>query len=375
MRTELERLETPVPVVDLDRLERNLARAADYARGHGVTLRPHVKTHKSPVVAAGQMERGAVGLTCATPRELEVMSTAASDLLCAYPPIGASTLVRLMALPLPVALSVSLDSHEAIAALAVAARQAKRTVRVLVEVDVGMHRVGVPTARDAIALARAVREGDGLVYGGVAFYPGHIRMHVNEQEAALELLNDRLSSILREMDDAGVRPPIVSGGSTPTLWRTHEMRRVTECRAGTYVFNDRTTMEIGACAWEDCALTVLASVVSTSVSGQAVIDAGSKALGREPIRGTTGDGFGVVLTHPEVTVASMSEEHGILDLGATTWRPRVGEQVRIVPNHVCIVVHLHEQVYGLRGDKIVAEWPVAARGRRLVASELRAGAS
>jgi len=134
-------------------------------------------------------------------------------------------------------------------------------------------------------------------------------------------------------------------------------------RPGTYVFNDRTTAQIGACAWEDCALTVLATVVSTAVPGQAVIDAGTKALGREPMRGGAGDGFGALLDHPEVVVKSMSEEHGILDLAATSWRPSVGDVVRVVPNHVCIVVHLNDVIYGLRGDAVETSWPVAARGR------------
>jgi D-serine deaminase-like pyridoxal phosphate-dependent protein len=108
---------------------------------------------------------------------------------------------------------------------------------------------------------------------------------------------------------------------------------------------------------------VLATVVSTAVPGQAVIDAGSKALGREPAAGPE-DGFAVLLDRPEVTVQRLSEEHGILDLRHTDWRPAVGEQVRLVPNHACFAVHLHEVVYGLRGDRVEASWPVSARGRR-----------
>jgi D-serine deaminase-like pyridoxal phosphate-dependent protein len=149
------------------------------------------------------------------------------------------------------------------------------------------------------------------------------------------------------------------------MWRTHELPGVTEFRPGTYIFNDRTTAEIGTCAWTDCALTVLATVVSTAVPGQAVIDAGSKALGREPLRGASvgDDGFGSLLEHPEVTVKSMSEEHGILDVSRSTWRPSVGERVRVIPNHVCIVVHLNDLVVGVRGTAVETSWPVAARGR------------
>jgi D-serine deaminase-like pyridoxal phosphate-dependent protein len=155
----------------------------------------------------------------------------------------------------------------------------------------------------------------------------------------------------------------VSGGSTPTIWRSHELNDVTEIRPGTYVFNDRTTAEIGACAWDDCALTVLATVVSTAVPGQAVIDAGSKALGREPIRGADAGGFGALLDRPDVLVKAMSEEHGMLDLSRVDWRPEVGETVQVVPNHVCIVVHLNDLVYGTRNGAVETSWPVAARGR------------
>jgi len=131
---------------------------------------------------------------------------------------------------------------------------------------------------------------------------------------------------------------------------------------GTYVYNDRTTALLEACEWEECALTVLATVVSTSVPGQAVVDAGAKALGREPLR-AEGDGFGVLLDHPEVRVTRMSEEHGILDLGESSWRPSVGEVVRVVPNHVCVAVHLQAVMYGIRGGRLEHEWPIAARGR------------
>jgi D-serine deaminase-like pyridoxal phosphate-dependent protein len=143
----------------------------------------------------------------------------------------------------------------------------------------------------------------------------------------------------------------------------HAVTGVNEVRPGTYVYNDRTTAAIEACDWDDCALTVLATVVSTSVSGQAVVDAGSKALGREPMRGVEDEGFGSLLDRPEVTVQRMSEEHGVLDLRRTTWRPRVGDLVRIVPNHVCIVVHLNDTIYGVRDERVVASWPVSARGR------------
>lgn len=356
-------LETPALVVDLDRMERNLARVADYARAHGLALRPHVKTHKSTTVARAQLALGASGVTCATPREAEVMSAATSDVLVAFPPVGDTRARRLAALPHDVRLTVALDSLPAIQMLAAAARAADRTVGVYVELDVGMRRVGVADVDAAIALARAARDADRLTFEGLAVYPGHIRQPVPEQSAALAALGATLRDAVARFTAAGLAPRVVSAGSTPTLYRTHELSAVTEMRPGTYVYNDRTTAAIGACAWDDCALTVAATVVSTAVPGQAVIDAGTKALGREPARGVPDEGFGALLDRPEVTVRAMSEEHGILDLSRSSWRPRVGELVRVVPNHVCVTVHLHDVVNGARGDRLESQWAIEARGR------------
>lgn len=359
----LDQLETPAPLVDVDVMARNLDGMQAYATSHGLALRPHTKTHKSLHVGREQVRRGAAGLTCATPHEATVMQDAADDLLVAYPVLGHAKLDRLFTVRDDVALRVQLDSAEAIDQLAAAAVRHDRAVAVTIEFDAGMHRVGVPSLDDAVILARHVAANPPLEFSGIAFYPGHIREPVTAQGAALERLRHKLAEAIEVFHEAGLPPQVVSGGSTPTMWRSHEITGVTEIRPGTYVYNDRTTAEIGACKWADCAFTVLATVVSTSVPGQAVIDAGAKALGREPIRGSSGEGWGALLDRPEVTVARMSEEHGILDLTQSDWRPRVGELVRVVPNHVCIVTHLNDVIFGVRGDDVVTSWPVDARGR------------
>jgi D-serine deaminase-like pyridoxal phosphate-dependent protein len=322
-----------------------------------------VKTHKSSRIAASQLSLGAVGVTCATPHEAEVMSRVAGDVLIAYPPVGEARAARLAALPKDVRVVVALDSERAIDEMAAAARQAGRSVGVYVELDLGMHRVGVPVVEQAISLAKRVQKESALEYAGIAFYPGHVRESVDNQDAKLATLTSDLGQALDSMRAAGVAPRAVSGGSTPTMMRTHEIGGVTEFRPGTYVYNDRTTAVIGACGFEDCAATVLATVISTAVPGQAVIDAGTKALGREPVRGAAGEGFGQLLEHPEVLVERMSEEHGVLDLSKSAWKPEVGERVRVVPNHVCIVVHLNDVVYGMRNGAIETTWRVEARGR------------
>ena len=374
MATYLEQLETPVPIVDLDRVAFNLDRMAAYATLHGLRLRPHVKTHKSPRIAAEQLRRGAVGLTCATLREAEVMAEVCDDILVAYPPVGAARLERLARLPQNVRVTVAVDDADALDALNVAARLGQRQFDVLIEADLGMHRVGVSTAARAVAVARQIERASALHFAGLLFYPGHIRESVSEQGAALSQLGAHIETYVQALDAAGLPSRIVSGGSTPAAWRMHEVPGVTEVRPGTYVYNDRTTAMIGACDWDDCALTVLATVVSVAVAGQAVIDAGTKALGREPLR-ADGDGYGALREHPEVVVSRLSEEHGILDLSKTAWRPRLGDQVRVVPNHVCIVVHLFDEIIGVRGHAVETRWPVAARGRGPALTELDEGPS
>ena len=368
----LEQLETPAAVVDLDRLAMNLDRMAAYAAVHGLRLRPHVKTHKSARIGAEQMRLGAVGLTCATVREAEVMSELTDDLLLAFPIIGTTRLRRLMNLPQSVRLTVMLDSARTAVQLAAAADEVGREIHVLVEQDVGMRRTGVQGAAAAVQLAEFVAERAPLRYDGLGFYPGHIRTAIGDQQPQLAALTRTLAETIDALTAKDLAPRVVSGGSTPAAWRMHEVPGITEVRPGTYVYNDRATAVLGACEWDECALSVVATVVSTSVSGQAVIDAGTKALGREPIdagRAQGADasmtaGFGALLDRPEVTVMRMSEEHGVLDLSHTDWQPKVGDLVRVVPNHVCIVVHLNDVLYGVRGDDVVeTKWPVAARGR------------
>lgn len=291
------------------------------------------------------------------------MSDPCEDLLLAHPPVGAAKVRRVLSINRNAHLTVAIDSIEAAEPLAEAADAAGRVVDVYVEVDVGMRRVGVATPDDAVVLARRVRALPPLNYRGIAFYPGHVRQHLSRQDEALARLRDDLAAQLQALGDAGVPPAVVSGGSTPAAWRMHEVAAVTEVRPGTYVYNDVATVEIGACGWEDCALTVLATVISTAVPGQAVVDAGSKALGREPLPAGEEAGFGCLLDRSEVRVIRMSEEHGILDLRRSDWQPRVGDVVRIVPNHVCIVVHLNDVIHGVRGEIVEASWPVSARGR------------
>jgi len=291
------------------------------------------------------------------------MAQVTDNLLLAFPQVGPAKLSRLVELAGRVArISVALDSREALDGLIAAGAGREHSIGVVIELDAGMGRAGVQTPEQAVDLARAVAGARPLRYDGIMFYPGHIRAAAGEQDAALAALRVRLEQFLSALEAADLAPGIVSGGSTPSLWRSHEITGLTEIRPGTTVFNDRATAVIGACRWEECAYSVLATVVSTAVPGQAVIDAGSKALAKEELRGP-GEGFGALRDRLGVVVKALSEEHGILDLSQTDWRPRVGDRVRVIPNHVCVSVNLQERVWGGREDLLLCRWPVSARGR------------
>ncbi|QQR48212.1 D-TA family PLP-dependent enzyme [Myxococcus xanthus] len=357
----LDMMTTPAALVDLDRVDANLKRVAMYTRQHGLRWRPHTKTHKTPEFAALQLAAGAQGVTVATVREAEVMATVSDDILLAYPPVGDDRLARLMALPPHVRLTVALDSGEALEMLSRAARRAGRTVGVLVELDLGMRRVGLQSTGDAIALAGNVAFGSGLEYRGITFYAGHLRLPQEKLGSAMRAQSERLAAFIEALTDSGLRPETVSGGSTPTLWRSNEVTGLTEIRPGINVFNDRNSATVGACAWDECAYSVLATVVSTTVPGQAVIDAGSKALAKE--EGFTDTGvYGALLDRPDVLVRGLSEEHGLLDLSSTSWRPRVGDRVRVVPNHACASVNLHDRLHLLRQGTWAGTHAITARG-------------
>lgn len=357
-----ETIETPAALVDLDRVRHNAGRAVACLARHDLAWRPHIKTHKCVEIARIQLDAGARGLTVATPREAEVMSRVTDDLLLAYPPVGHAKLARLVDLPASVDLKVALDSRPVLDALARAGREAGRSFGVLVELDVGMGRVGVGSVAEAVALAERAEEAEGADFRGLLFYPGHIRTPAGEQDEAIEAVSRRLDEVVDALADRALEPAIVSGGSTPTFERSGDFRHVTEIRAGTLIFNDRDARAIGAAGWDDCAYTVLATVVSRSVPGQAVVDAGSKALAKE-LRGGGVDGYGVVQGRPEVPVTALSEEHGTLDLSGTDWDPPVGERVRIVPNHVCVSVNLQDELIVDDGGRW-SRWPLEARGRK-----------
>jgi D-serine deaminase-like pyridoxal phosphate-dependent protein len=344
-------IETPAVVVDADVLDGNIARTAALARERGLALRPHVKTHKIPEIAALQLAAGAVGLTVATIGEAEVFVDAgASDVFVAYPLwASAAKAARLDALRSSARIAVGVDSVPGVANLG----HRVPGLEVLVEVDSGHHRSGVP-ATEVVPLATAARDA-GLTVVGVFTFPGHA-YGPDAAAAAARGEREALLEAGERLRGAGFEVRVLSGGSTPSLTAT-EPGGATEVRPGVYVFGDAQQWELGHCAAEAIALTVLATVVSAHPD-RIILDAGSKVLGAD--RAAWASGFGRLLDHPDARVTALSEHHATV---VGTGLPGVGETVRVVPNHVCATVNLVDEVVVVRGGVIEARWLVAARGR------------
>ncbi len=357
-------IDTPRLVVDLDIMERNLRRVADYASQHGLRLRPHTKTHKSVRIGKMQLAAGAAGLTVAKVSEAEVMLGAApADMLLAYPIIGRQKLDRLMEVSRRTRVTIALDSVEAARQLSEAASAAHVECGVLAEMDAGLGRVGVAPGPPLLELAQCITKLPGLTLEGITFYPGHIKDLDATGMAALAQLSDLLASVISDFRTAGIATPIVSGGSTPTLFHSHQVAGLTEIRPGTYVFNDINTVRSGGCAMEDCAASVVATVVSTARPGHMIIDGGSKTFSSDRLANSSNVTFGHIVEAPGARFHKMNEEHGYVDLSGAEREFRVGDRVHVIPNHICVAVNLHEQIYGIRGDQVETVWPVDGRGK------------
>jgi D-serine deaminase-like pyridoxal phosphate-dependent protein len=228
---------------------------------------------------------------------------------------------------------------------------------------VGMGRVGVSPGPDLLDLARSIKRLPGLSFEGITFYPGHIKDNGDEGREALTALGGLLQSILDDFRRAGIDAPIVSGGSTPSLYHSHELPGLNEIRPGTYVYNDWNTVMTGACDPQDCAVSVLATVVSTARPGQIIVDGGSKTFSSDRLANSTAMTFGCVTEAPESIFHKMNEEHGYVDVRQTSRQFEIGEHLRIIPNHVCVAVNLHERMYGIRDGAVEEVWEVAGRGK------------
>ena len=357
-------LETPAIVVDLDVMERNLSRMAEYCRERNLRLRPHTKSHKIPELAKRQLAHGAQGITVAKIGEAEVMLDAGiTDILIAYPIIGTGKAAKLVDLATRANIAVSLDSVEVARAISAEAKKRDARVGILVELDVGFHRCGVTNEDEVLAIARAVADLPGLEFKGLMFFPGHLQVTGSERAELRVSVNDFLARSLAKLEAAGMPVEIVSGGSTPTAREGHLFAGVNEIRPGMYIFNDRNMLGVGVAQLEDCALSVITTVVSTSVPGRAIVDAGSKTLSSDRHEMPGGKGFGMIKTDPDAEVERLSEEHGNLNIAHSSREYRVGERLEIIPNHVCSTVNMHNRIYGISGERVESVWAVAGRGK------------
>jgi D-serine deaminase-like pyridoxal phosphate-dependent protein len=350
--TTVAELDTPAVIIDLDKVERNIRRAQELLARHGVANRPHIKTHKIPALARMQMAAGAVGITCQKLGEAEVMADAgvADDILLTYNVLGDAKTERLAALIKRLKrMAVVLDNETVAKGLSEAGRRHGVDVRFLIECDTGFGRNGVQSPQDALDLARATTRMPHLQFEGLMTFPTAKPEQRQWLERALQLLQG-----------AGIQVPVVSGGGSPSLKDVVEFPMLTEYRAGTYIYNDVMQVTAGAATWDDCAMTVRTTVVSQPTDGRAILDAGSKVMTYEQYYAK---GFGRIIEYPDAEITGFSEEHGMVDLAGCTSKPRIGEVVSVVPNHCCVVTNMMDEVHAVRGGRVEAVWPVAARGK------------
>ncbi|MHA6689822.1 D-TA family PLP-dependent enzyme [Devosia sp. A449] len=350
--SDIFQLDTPAVLIDIDRVEANLQRVQSYADQHGLRLRPHIKTHKLARFAKRAMELGAVGITVQKLGEAEVFADAGiSEIFLPYNILGPAKLARLKALHERVNISVTADSAETVEGLSQTFAGSAKPLTVLVECDTGMGRCGVQSPAAALALAEKIANSPGLRFGGLMTYPaaGQVENNAVWLAAAADLLTA-----------AGLPATTISNGGTPDIWRAHEVTAATEHRPGTYIYMDRSQVARGVGGYEDCALTVLATVVSRPTEDRAIIDAGSKALTSDTLGMA---GFGLIEAYPEAVIVGLSEEHGTIDLSACTSKPKIGDKIRIIPNHACVVSNLFDNVTLISGDQVVETVKVDARGR------------
>ena len=359
----IQDLDTPVVLIDFDTMDRNLRRMASYCAAHNLTLRPHTKTHKIPEIARLQMLYGAGGITVAKVGEAEVMADAGlNNIVIVYPIWGERKWKRVVELAMRVKISIAMDSFQVAEGISKAANSAGVEVGIRLEFDTGLRRCGLTLDAKSIKVAKKIFELPGLRWEGISLYPGHIMGDRKIRELAIALENAKLERLFALLDSEGIPYPVVSGGNTPAAFESHRFHGVTEIRPGTYVFNDRNTVDAESASYADCAVTVLTTVVSTSVPHRAIIDAGSKALSADTLLSGDRKYFGYVQERPELLLEDLSEEHGHLIVPEDS-AINVGDRLRIIPNHVCPCINLHDRAFVVRGDIVIDQWKVAARGK------------
>lgn len=360
-------METPYIVIDEAIVEQNIKRMANMAKENRIQLRPHIKTHKLPYVAKKQLAGGAIGITVATISEAEVMAEAGiKDIFIAYPIVSESKAKKLIQLKHKVSnLIVGVDSLVGANVLEKVAKESNDTLQVRLEVDTGLARTGV-NPQDAVDIAKQIVQLEHLVLEGIFTFKGAI--YEGKGTLNLELAGKEEGEIMLQVAEAlqkeGIEVASISVGSSPTARTVSKVKGVTEVRPGTYIYNDVMQEAFGLCTTEDLAAEVVCTVVSKSKDGHIVIDGGSKTFATDVQPGGAPlhlKGFGKIKGHPNAEFVRMNEEHGVIELNGEDIQ--IGEQISIVPNHICSTVNLHNDVYLKKTDGDIENLEVAARGK------------
>ena len=364
-RPSIDEIDTPALLIDLDRVEKNLQLMQQKADRCRVTLRPHIKTHKIPELALRQVQLGACGITASKVSEAEVMARAGvGDIFIANQVVAFQKVKRLLALSRKVTLSVGLDSIEGARRLSDSFSAAGAKAAYLIEINCGLNRCGVAPGRETVEFVKAVAALPGLKFQGIFTHAGQVygKNSLAEVKQVSQLESQILSDAADDLQELGYRLQAISVGSTPTMKVWEGWSGISEIRPGNYIFNDAIQVALQVAQPEDCALTVLATVISRPAADRAVIDAGSKVLALD--KGghgvETAKGHGMVVGR-KLVIDRLSEEHGIMAVDPAE-SLAVGECIRIIPNHACPVVNLFDSAYGIRDGAVEAEFKIAARG-------------
>ena len=357
-------LDTPALLIDLDKMEANIQTMADYFSTVNAMLRPHVKTHKTPIIAHKQIAAGAIGVTCAKLGEAEaVIHAGVRDVLIANQIVGSHKIARPINLAKHSEIMVAVDNPQNVQAISEAAVAKGATVRMLIEVNIGMNRCGVEPGKPTLELANQIRQSPNLKFEGLMGYEGHTvaRPDLKERDAAARKAIQHLIDAKHYLEKHGVEVSIMSGGGTGTFNITGSIPEMTEVQAGSYVFIDSTYRNVeGVGEHFDCSLSVLATVVSRPDPHRIIVDTGLKVLAKE---------FGIPqpigITGVEMT--GLSEEHGTLktvgQVSDTNVSLTPGDKLEILPTHCCTTVNLHDRYYGIRNGIVESVWDIAARGK------------
>ena len=354
----IDDLDTPSLIVDMDILERNQRRMMEFIRECHVNFRPHVKTHKVPEIAKIQLAAGAKGVCLQKLSEAEVFAThGITDIFITNEVVGTHKYPRLARLADQIDLKVAIDNYENAVEISKACSEVGTELKVFVDVDVGMHRCGVLPV-EAGVLADKISRLKNLVFTGIMGYDGHVS-HGNSKSGQSEMAEEAMDQIAiaqKEIRKAGLEIQVTSVGSSVSTWTDAKRPEVTEVQPGMYLFNAINLVEAGVATVDDCALTVLSTVMSKPADDRAILDAGSKAFHFDHCKYPWLVGF------EDAEIYGFSEEHANVRLKGASRSLKVGDRVKGIPQHCCTCINQHNEMVALRKGKVENVWKVAARG-------------